>query len=176
MKTIKILLLLIVLILVAMSTRAEDTWQQKFSLAIDTNIENPLRQKILKDGIAVALEEEAPPCEVMRIAIGKEYKPYFVIKYIYESSKDAKIDELCWCATNDGIEDMIIMKAVMDSEVFRQNEIAKSDCLREALPYTVQSQSADPILPPPPPPPKPKSPYTPPKKPTPEDEYYRDLN
>ncbi len=152
----------------AAEKQKKEKWETEY-LSILNQQSNSADEKkaVLKDAITMALDGDAPACEVMRIAIGLQYKPYFVMRYIYEHSKEVKLDDLCWCATSDGIENPIISKAVADAKtsnndpVFRQNEIAKADCLKEALAYTVEPNSPDPITPPGPPPPKPRSPIVP---------------
>ncbi|MCK5097338.1 MAG: hypothetical protein KAR45_04505 [Desulfobacteraceae bacterium] len=152
----------------AVEKQKQEKWVTDFTSMLDQKATNPDEKKlVLKDAITKALDGDAPACEVMRIAIGMEYKPYFVIRYIYEYSQEVKLDELCWCATSDGVENQIISKAAADAKkpnndpVFRQNEIAKTDCLKEGLAYTAALNSPDPITPPGPTPTNPRSPITP---------------
>ncbi len=146
-----------------------EKWEAEYT-AMLTQSSNSVVEKraILKKAITKALDGDAPPCECMRIAIGLDYKPYFVMRYIYEHSKEIKLDELCWCATSDGIEQQIISKAAADARtadnnpVFRQNEIASAKCLRDkGLAYTTNPDTPDPIDPPEPIPPTPTSPIRP---------------
>ncbi len=152
----------------AVEKQKKEKWAIEYELMLNqTAISADEKKIILKDAVTKALDADAPPCEVMRIAIGKDYKPYFVIRYIYEYSNEVKLDDLCWCATSDGIETFIVSKAATDAKtsnndpVFRQNEIAKSDCIKKGLAYTAELNSPDPITPPGPPPPNPRSPTTP---------------
>ena len=152
----------------AVEKQKKEKWEIDYTAMLNqTAISEDEKKIILKDAITKALDGDAPACEIMRIAIGMEYKPYFVIRYIYEHSQEVKLDELCWCATSDGIEKHIISKAAADANtpnndpVFRQNEIAKSDCLKEGLAYTAEPNAPDPITPPGPVPPNPRSPITP---------------
>ncbi len=152
----------------AVEKQNKEKWETEYtSMLNQTAINEDEKKIILNDAITKALDGDAPPCEVMRIAIGMDYKPYFVIRYIYEYSQGVKLDELCWCATSDGVENHIVYKAAVDAEtpnndpVFRQNEIAKTDCLKEGLAYTAALNSPDPITPPGPTPPNPRSPLTP---------------
>jgi hypothetical protein len=153
---------------IAVTKIQKKQWETEYTAMLNQPATTPEEKIIiLKNAIARALDRDAPSCEVMRIAIGLDYKPYFVIRYIYEKSKHAKLDELCWCSASDGIEAFIISKAAADARtsdnnpVFRQNEIAKSDCLKKGLAYTAELNSPDPIIPPEPPPPNPRSPITP---------------
>ena len=152
----------------AVEKQQKEKWATEYESMLTQTSANPDEKKILlQNAVNKALDGDAPACEVMRIAIGFNYKPYFVMKYIYEHSQGVKLDELCWCATSDGIEQSIISKAVADAKkpnndpVFRQNEIAKADCLKEFLAYTAAPNDPDPITPPGPPPPNPRSPITP---------------
>ncbi len=152
----------------AVEKQKTEKWVTDYTVMLTQATNNEAEKNILlKKAITKALDGDAPPCEVMRIAVGLDYKVYFAIRYIYEYSSEVKLDELCWCATSDGVEKHIISKAAADARtpdndpVFRQNEIAKSECLREGLAYTAALNSPDPIIPPPPPPPNPKSPITP---------------
>ena len=152
----------------AVEKQKKEKWVTEFESILDYQGDNiDEKRALLKEAVNKALDGEAPACEVMRIAIGSGYKPYFVMKSIYEHSQGVKLDELCWCATSDGVAQAIISKAVADAKkpnndpVFRQNEIAKSECLKDFLAYTVEPNAADPITPPGPPPPNPRSPITP---------------
>jgi len=152
----------------AVEKKKQEKWVSEYTDMLKQTAINPDEKNIiLKDAITKALDGEAPACEVMRIAVGMDYKPYFVMRNIYEHSQGVKLDELCWCATSDGIETFITSKAVADAKnnnnepVFRQNEIAKSDCLKQGLAYTAALNSPDPITPPGPPPPNPRSPIVP---------------
>jgi hypothetical protein len=152
----------------AVEKQKKEKWETEYNSILSQTATSPNEKRaFLKDAITKALDENAPACEVMRIAIGMEYKPYFVMRYIYEHSQGVKLDELCWCATSDGVEHPIISKAVADAKapnndpVFRQNEIAKADCLKQGLAYTATLNTPDPITPPGPPPPNPRSPTTP---------------
>ncbi|MCP3875019.1 MAG: hypothetical protein GY699_17940 [Desulfobacteraceae bacterium] len=152
----------------AAEKQKKEKWETEYLSVLNQQSNSSDEKKtLLKQAVTKALDGDAPACEVMRIAIGLNYKPYFVMRYIYEHSSQVKLDELCWCATSDGVEKPIISKAVADARasnndpVFRQNEIAKADCLKEALAYTAEPNAADPITPPGPPPPKPRSPTTP---------------
>ena len=154
----KLLIVFVVLMITVSSGFTKEKWSDKFSKSLSVSYEPLEKNDILKDAIDQAMNEDAPPCEVMRIAIGMDFKPYFVILFIYENNKDNNLDEICWCATSDGIEDFIVAKAAIDSKVFRNNEIAKSECLKKGLAYTSLPNSPDSITPPQHPPPNPRSP------------------
>ncbi len=148
----------------------KEKWEREYISRLNKKSSDLDEKKIiLKDAITKALDDEAPPCACMRIAIGLEYKPYFVIRYIYEHSPGVGLDELCWCATSDGIEKQIIAKAAADAEtkdgnsVFRENEIASADCLKgdKGLAYTATPDAPGSINPPDIKPPHPTSPITP---------------
>ena len=154
----------------AVEKQKKEKWETKFTDTLtQPTIGDDEKKALLKEAITEALDVDAPPCECMRIAIGLEYKSYFVIKYIYEHSKEVKLDDLCWCATSDGIEKHIIARAAAEAKrlnndpVFRQNEIAKSECIKsdEGLAYTAELDPPDPIDPPDDPPDPPVSPITP---------------
>ena len=154
----------------AVEKQKKEKWETKYTDTLtQPTISDDEKKVLLKEAITEALDVDAPPCECMRIAIGLEYKPYFVIKFIYEHSKEVKLDELCWCAASDGIEKQIIARAAADAKkpnndaVFRQNEIAKSECIKsaEGLAYTSELNPPDPIDPPDDPPDPPVSPITP---------------
>ena len=142
----------------------KERWETEYTETLTQPvITDDEKKALLLEAITEALDVDAPPCECLRIAIGLDFKPYFVMRYIYEHHKRVKLDELCWCAVSDGIEQHIIARAAADAKtpdnypVFRQNEIAKSECINIA--YTAQ---LDPIDPPDDPPiDPPVSPMTP---------------
>ena len=147
-----------------------ERWEKEYTETLTQPvISGDEKKALLLEAVTEALDVDAPPCECMRIAIGLDYKPYFVMRYIYEHNKGVKLDELCWCATSDGIEKHIIARAAADAKksnndpVFRQNEIAKSECIKsdEGLAYTAELNPPEPIDPPPDPPNPPVSPITP---------------
>lgn len=104
----------------------------------------PPEEIVLKEAISKAMEQEAQACECMKIAIDLEYNPYSVLKSIYSSGGDVKLDQLCMCATEAGIMNAITAKAAVDAlspsgaPVFSRDEITQSQCLggEEGLAYT----------------------------------------
>lgn len=121
---------------------------------------------VLKEAVSKAMEQDAPACECMKMAIDLEYNPYAVLKSIYSVGSNVTLDQLCMCATEAGIMKAIIAKAAVDAlsptgeALFNRDEIAQCQCLRgedglaytpppeEGLPYTaplvpLQSVSAD---------------------------------
>jgi len=104
----------------------------------------PPEDVVLEEAIARAIENKAPPCQCMKIAIDFDYNPYSVIKNIYSAGGDIKLDQVCSCATEAGVMKAIIAKAAADAvsplnePIFKPNEIAQSQCLggEEGLAYT----------------------------------------
>ncbi|MEA1969412.1 MAG: hypothetical protein U9N77_14490 [Thermodesulfobacteriota bacterium] len=104
----------------------------------------PPEEVVLEEAVAKAMEEKAPACECMKIAIDYEYNPYLVLKNIYSSGGDVELDQLCMCATEAGVMKAIIANAAadavssLDEPVFDRDEISQSQCLggEEGLAYT----------------------------------------
>lgn len=100
--------------------------------------------------------EDCPPCEVMKVSVDLEYNPYDVIKLIYSLGKDVRLDQLCMCAVEQGINKAIIANAAVDAQTldkpkFQRDEITQSQCLRgeEGLAYT-EAEGPIPKIDPPP--------------------------
>jgi len=108
----------------------------------------PPEEIVLEEAISKAMDEKAPACECMKIAIDYEYNPYLVLKNIYGAGGDVKLNQLCMCATEAGIMKAIIANAAadavtpLDEPVFDRDEIAQSQCLggEEGLAYTTAAQ------------------------------------
>lgn len=108
----------------------------------------PSEAVALQDAIGKAMENQKEKseraCECMKIAVDLEYNPYLVIKTIYETGGDLKIDQLCMCASEAGIMKAIIAKAAREAvsplgkPVYAPDEIAQTSCFRgeEGLAYT----------------------------------------
>lgn len=113
------------------------------------------KNDILYEAIEKALNEEAYPCEVLKIAVDMEYDAYFTIKYIYALGKELNIDQLCMCAIEAGIQQHIIAMGASDATlpgteepVFYMDEIAQSQCLRSqrGLAYTENQEPQVPLV------------------------------
>ncbi|MCP4117795.1 MAG: hypothetical protein GY737_20835 [Desulfobacteraceae bacterium] len=104
----------------------------------------PPEEIVLQEAVSKAMEQNAPVCECMKIAIDLEYNPYSVLKTIYASGGVVKLDQLCMCATEAGVMKAIVAKAAGDAlsptgtPLFHRDEIAQSQCLggEEGLAYT----------------------------------------
>ncbi len=124
----------------------------------------PSEEVVLEDAIKKAMEQDAPPCQCMVIAVELEYNPYMVLKNIYENEGELDLDELCICATQKGVDKQIIAKAAMDAQrngepAFELDEITSSNCLQsdQGLAYTLGEEPPEDIPPPPVPPPASRS-------------------
>ncbi|MFO7752056.1 MAG: hypothetical protein R6V41_02925 [Desulfobacteraceae bacterium] len=136
-------------------SQSDEGWEQKFVNALQKGKEVPSEQgdseglgytpseeAVLEDAVAAALDENAPPCECMKIAVGMDYNPYNVLTTIYGAGKGVQLDEICMCATEEGIMKEVIAKAASDAvnpvgeKVFDRDEITQSQCLQVGLPYT----------------------------------------
>ena len=102
----------------------------------------PSEETVLQDAVKKALDQEAPACQCMKIAVNMDYNPYMVLTNIYGAGKGVKLDELCMCATEEGIMKEVIAKAASDAvtpsgeKVFARDEVTQSQCLQVGLPYT----------------------------------------
>lgn len=147
-KMFLILLCVIFVIFSSISFAQNNSWENDYRIAlikgktitINTikNTTSMLSETIvLKRAIKKALDLNAPPCIVMKIAIDFQYNPYYVIKDIYSYGGLLSIDQLCMCATESGINKQIIAKAATDAvssigtPIYRRDEIAQSQCLKD---------------------------------------------
>lgn len=122
----------------------------------------PSEEQVLMKAVSKAMEQEASACECMKIAIDLDYNPYDVLKSIYSTGGNVKLDQLCMCATEAGIMKAIIAKAASDAllptgePLFDLDEITQSQCLRSdqglaytppeaGLPYTAPLSPLSPI-------------------------------
>lgn len=97
---------------------------------------------ILESAISFGIDKECEPCEMMKEAINQQYHAYDTIKLIYSKGGDVKLDQLCMCAVEQGIQKTIIVQAMVDAvnsygkPRFDRDEVIQSQCLGEGLGYT----------------------------------------
>lgn len=103
----------------------------------------PAEETVLEEAIIQAMEEKAPPCEAMKIAVDLEYNPYLTIKHLYGYGGEVGLDQVCMCATEAGIQTQIVARAAAEAitplgePVYERDEIAQSQCInRTGLAYT----------------------------------------
>ncbi len=100
----------------------------------------PAQSVVLEEAIKAAMDAKAPACEAMKIAVDLEYSPYAVIKNIFGSGGEVKLNQLCMCATESGINKQIVAKAATDAmsplgkAIFERDEITQAQCI--GLGYT----------------------------------------
>ncbi len=155
---------------------AEDknkTWESEFVQALrkekarietDSKVINyaSAGETVLAEAIKQAIViNNAPACKVMKIAIDLEFNPYLVIKNIFSHGGEIDLDQLCMCATEDGINKQIFAKASEDAAsslgepIFSRYELTQSQCLREiGLGYHEPVDEMPDIVKPPPKPPQ----------------------
>ncbi|MCF8111904.1 MAG: hypothetical protein K9J85_10500 [Desulfobacteraceae bacterium] len=158
----------------SMAAAAQD-WEQEFirtltearNAAVSGEEEEglgytPSEEKVLEDAIKKALNQGGPGCQIMKIAMGMDYNPYLVLVNIYSFGDKVKLDEICMCSTEQGVDEAVIAKAAADatapdgSKVYTRDEVAQCQCLQPGLPYT----PAAPEAPPQPEPPDPVPPVS----------------
>ena len=103
----------------------------------------PAEETVLEEAIIQAMEEKAPPCEAMTIAVDLEYNPYLTLKHIYGYGGEVGLNQVCMCATEAGIQKQIVARAAADAitplgePVYERDEIAQSQCINQTgLAYT----------------------------------------
>ncbi len=102
----------------------------------------PSEEAVFEKAVKKALGQDAPACQCMKIAVNMDYNPYMVLTNIYGAGKGVKLDELCMCATEEGIRKEVIARAASDAvgpsgeKVFTRDEVTQSQCLQVGLPYT----------------------------------------
>jgi len=113
----------------------------------------PAEETVLEEAIKKAMEQKAPPCEVMRIAVDLKYNSYSVIKNVFGYGGEVDLNQLCMCATESGVNKQTIAQAATDAvsplgtPVYSRDEIVQAQCLKEGLGYTVEASEPDPIDP-----------------------------
>ncbi len=166
-KTAYLFFIIILSVMFAPLVSAED-WRSEFVDALKKGKEvrlpaggekgqglayTPPEDVVLEEAVSRAMENKAPACECMKLAIDFDYNPYLVLKNIYGFGGDLEIDQLCMCATEAGIMKAIIANAAADAvtpmnePVFDRDEITQSQCLggEEGLAYTAAAQPLTPV-------------------------------
>ena len=134
-------------------SQSEADWEEEFVQALKKGKETagtqteglaytPSEETVFKEAVKKALDRDAPACQCMKIAVNMEYNPYMVLTNIYGAGKGVKLDDLCMCATEEGIMKEVIAKAASEAvgpagdKVFDRDEVTQSQCLQVGLPYT----------------------------------------
>lgn len=145
---------LILFLLSSPCSAQDDHWEREFIIALQKGKSQIIQTSgglgytrpendILDDAIKRAMEQQAPPCDAMKIAVNLKYNPFNVIKSIFGYGGEIDLDQVCMCATESGVKKQIIARAASNAtsplgdSVFQRDEIAQSQCLNEmVLAYT----------------------------------------
>lgn len=158
--------------LAAIQTAAAQDWEEEFQEALveikqageageagDGLGYTPSREDMLDEAIGNAMAQGGGGCQVMKMAVDMDFNPYPVLSSIY-SRGSVSLDEVCMCATEQGISKAVIAQAATSAAgpggepAYTRDEVTQAQCLQEGLPYTpVQAQ--------PPPQPNPPDPIPP---------------
>lgn len=138
---------------------AQDKKTQKWDVAFVHDLEKIRAQKktggfgytideeeALDKAIKKAMDQEAPPCEVTKLAVDRNFNPYDVIFGIFRSGAEMDLNELCMCATEDGISKSLIARAAeaaVEENMLTRDEINQAQCLREGLGFTPEEVAID---------------------------------
>ncbi len=101
----------------------------------------------LEIAIKKAMDQKAPACEAMKLAVDLEFNPYNVITGIFNSGAELDLEQLCMCATEGGIPKSLLAQATdeaAEANRLTRDEIAQSQCMREGLGYTPEVVTAPP--------------------------------
>ncbi len=149
--------------------KKENNWEKDFVQALQKGKAKNLNKSgglgyqaaensVLEKAIKKALDQKAPPCETMKIAVDLQYQAYDVISNIFSQGAEVNLNQLCMCATESGINKQIVAKAANETvtplgkPVYPRDEIVQAQCLNDVgLGYTQQNQPPPPIDPPVPP-------------------------
>ena len=131
---------------------AQDNAKQQWDVAFVHDLEKIRSQKktgglgytlsqeeALNQAIKKAMDQQAPPCEAMKLAVDRNFNPYNVITGIFSSGAEIDLNQLCMCATEGGISKSLLARAAeaaTDKNMLTRDEITQSQCLREGLGYT----------------------------------------
>ena len=106
-------------------------------------------EEALDQAIKKAINNDAPACQVAKLAVGMNFNPYSVLSGIYKSGGKIDLDQLCMCATETGdtnpllrdldLDDVPIDKTVMKQAVddavaanlITQDEVSQAQCLSD---------------------------------------------
>jgi len=100
---------------------------------------------VLDNAIKRAMQLNAPPGEVIKIAMDFGYSPYSCIKKVLSHGGKIDLNELCRYGTQNDINKLILAKAAADAKtttaicvpIYSSEEIAQAKCLKEiGLGYT----------------------------------------
>ncbi len=106
-------------------------------------------EEALEKAIKKAMDQKAPACEAMKLAVDLNFNPYAVVSGIFSSGAEVDLDQLCMCATESGISKSLMAQAASaaaDANLLNRDEITQSQCLREGLGFTDEPQPFESIL------------------------------
>ncbi len=146
------------------------SWDEEYVQSLG-KIKNPQRtdglgytlseKESLEKAIQNAINQEAPTCQVLKIAVEMQFNPFSVLTGIFNSDAKIDLEQLCLCATetgDDSISKSVMLKAANDAvekNRFRRDEVTQAQCLQQGLGFTVANTSLnapESISPPPNPP------------------------
>lgn len=142
----------------------ENDWEQDFVEALQngetkttgqySGLSYPtLDSSVLDNAIKNAMQLDAPPGEVIKIAVDLGYNAYSVIKKVLSHGGKIDMDELCMYGSEFGIGKQIIAQAAKDAKtstaiclpIYTNDEIAQAQCLKEiGLGYTPVATATSP--------------------------------
>ena len=96
----------------------------------------------LENAIKKAMEQKAPPCEAMKLAVDLNFNPYNVVSGIFSSGADVDLDQLCMCATESGISKSLMAQAAtaaVEANRLTRDEVTQAQCIREGLGFTPEA-------------------------------------
>lgn len=102
----------------------------------------------LENAIKKAMDQKAPPCEAMKLAVDLNFNPYNVVSGIFSSGADVDLNQLCMCATESGITKSLMAQAAtaaVDANRLTRDEVTQAQCLREGLGMTPEVSALSPI-------------------------------
>ncbi len=140
----------------AQSEKWEEAFNSALAKAKEEAADSDARKQLLDEAIRNALNQGAPGCQLLKMAVKSEFDPYAALLSIYSSGM-VGLDEICMCATEQGINKAVIAQAASNAtasgggSVYTRDEITQSQCLQAILPYTPADEAGPPPPPPPPP-------------------------
>ncbi len=106
-------------------------------------------EEALEQAITNAMEQEAPACEALKIAVDRNFNPYNVMMGIFNSKAKVDLNQLCMCATETG--DINMSKSLMaqaanaavEGNMITRDEVTQAQCLREGLGFTPEETALE---------------------------------
>lgn len=133
-------------------------WEQDFVYALE-QIRTPAKtdglgftlseDEALEQAIKTAMEQGAPACQALKLAVERNFNPYTVLTGLFNSRAKIDLNDLCMCATETG--DINLPKSLMAqaaeaavaANMITREEVTQAQCLRQGLGFTPEEAALE---------------------------------